>query len=66
MHFISKDRRCGGHVFDIGLVRATVKLSKISRIEIQLPTDIEFDIYSLKNVSREEIHKIEQASSGDK
>ncbi len=64
LHFISKDRRHGGHVFDIDLAQATAKLAKISRIEIQLPTDIEFDIYSLKNVSKEEIHQIEQANPG--
>ena len=64
MHFISQDRRFGGHVFDIDLAKATVMLCKVSRIEIQLPTDIEFDIYSLKNVSKEEIHQIEQAHSG--
>lgn len=65
LHFISKDRKQGGHVFDMSLEKATVKLDKVSRIEIQLPTDIEFDIYSLKNVSKEEIHQIEQASPGD-
>ncbi len=66
LHFISKDRKLGGHVFEIELSTADVKLDKISRIEIQLPTDIEFDIYSLKSISNDEIKQVEQASSADK
>ena len=36
------------------------RLDKISRIEIQLPTDIEIDIYSLKEASNDEIKQVEQ------
>jgi acetolactate decarboxylase len=65
LHFISQDRKLGGHVFEVELSNARVKFDKISRIEIQLPTDIEFDIYSLKSVSDDEIRQVEQASSSD-
>ena len=65
LHFISKDRKFGGHVFETEISNAKAKLDKISRIEIQLPTDIEFDIYSLKSVSKDEIKQVEQASSDD-
>lgn len=66
LHFISRDRKLGGHVFEMELSNAKAKLDKISRIEIQLPTDIEFDIYSLKSVSNDEIKQVEQASSDNK
>ena len=65
LHFLSKDRTLGGHVFEMGLSNAGVKFDKISRIEIQLPTDIEFDIYSLKSVSSDEIKQVEQSPSDD-
>lgn len=65
LHFISEDRKLGGHVFELELDNARVKFDKISRIEIQLPTDIVFDIYSLKSVSNDEIRQVEQAPSGD-
>lgn len=64
MHFISKGRRQGGHVFDAVISEAVAKIDKISRIEIQLASDAEFDVYSLKNVSKDEIEQIEQSSSG--
>jgi len=66
LHFISKDRKFGGHVFETEFDNAVTKLDKISRIEIQLPTDIEFDIYSLKSVSEDEIKQVEQASPDEK
>ena len=60
LHFISADRQKGGHVFELELKTAKARLDKISRIEIQLPTDIEFDIYSLKEASNDEIKQVEQ------
>ncbi|MGX8688689.1 MAG: acetolactate decarboxylase, partial [bacterium] len=64
LHFISKDRKLGGHIFETEFDNARVRLDRISRIEIQLPADIEFDIYTLKSVSEEEIRQVEQASPG--
>ena len=59
-HFISEDRSKGGHVFDMSLQEGTVYLDKISRIEIQLPTEAAFDTYSLKQASEDEIKKVEK------
>ena len=58
LHFISEDRSKGGHVFDMSLQEVTVYLDKISRIEIQLPTEAVFDTYSLKQASEDEIKKV--------
>lgn len=60
LHFLSSDRRRGGHVFDCKLRRATARLDKISRIEIQLPFSPAFDTYALKDASQDEIRQVEQ------
>lgn len=64
LHFLSADRKLGGHVFDCKLRKATVRLDKISRIEIQLPFSAAFDTYDLKNASQDEIRQVEQGGKG--
>lgn len=59
-HFLSEDRKHGGHVFEIIMNEGQVQLDKISRIEIQLPNEPAFDTYSLKEASGEDIKKVEQ------
>lgn len=59
-HFISGDRRRGGHVFELCLREGVAALDKISRIEIRLPSEPAFDTYALKNASEEEIKQVEQ------
>jgi acetolactate decarboxylase len=60
LHFISEDRKWGGHVFDLQMRRGEVFLDKISRIEIQLPSEPAFDTYSLKEASSSDIKQVEQ------
>ena len=60
IHFISDDRQKGGHVFDLKMKSGHALLDKISKIEIQLPTDPVFDTYSLKEASDDDIKKVEQ------
>lgn len=60
LHFISKDRTKGGHVFELEMKKGTVRLDKISNIELELPSEPVFDTYSLKNASEDEIKKVEQ------
>jgi len=59
-HFVSEDRSVGGHVFELDMKRGYVKMDKINRIEIQLPSEPAFDTYSLKNASQKEIQEVEQ------
>ena len=61
LHFISEDRKWGGHVFDLQMRRGEVFLDKISRIEIQLPSEPAFDTYSLKEASQKDIKEVEQS-----
>lgn len=60
-HFVSDDRKYGGHVFDLSLSNAKVNIDKISNIEIKLPTDPSFDTYSLKQASQNDIKSVEQS-----
>lgn len=60
LHFVSEDRSLGGHVFNLSLREGNVRLDKISRLEIQLPTEAAFDTYSLREASESEIKEVEQ------
>ena len=63
-HFVSDDRKCGGHVFDVCIEKSNALLNKISSINIQLPTEPVFDTYSLKQASNDEIKEVEQGKKG--
>ena len=62
LHFVSEDRKLGGHVFDLSLEEGRVLLDKITQIEIKLPEDAAFDTYSLKEASQSEIKEVEQGN----
>lgn len=59
LHFLSEDHCKGGHVFDVAIREGVVRLDKISRIELDLPTEAAFDTYSLKQISEQEIKETE-------
>ena len=60
IHFLSADRKHGGHVFDLALRRGLAVMDKLSSIEIKLPTEPAFDTYSLKNSMQDDIKSVEQ------
>lgn len=62
VHFISEDRKYGGHVLDVVMKSGKGIISKIDSLEIKLPDDPVFDAYSLKQVSEEEVKAAEQGS----
>ena len=62
LHFLSEDKTRGGHVFDLVMKQGTVRMNKISRLEIRLPHSPAFDTYSLKEASQDEIRHVEQGS----
>ena len=59
LHFLSDDHHKGGHVFDVAIREGVVRMDKISRIEVDLPTSAAFDTYSLKQISEDEIKQTE-------
>lgn len=60
LHFLSADRTKGGHTFNLKLKRGIATMDKLSKIEIQLPTEPAFDTYSLKQAANDDIKKVEQ------
>ncbi len=60
LHFVSKDRTKGGHVFDVCFEKADAVINTISSIEIKLPEGAYFDTYALKEASNSDIKKVEQ------
>lgn len=63
LHFISEDRKLGGHVFDVSMVRGKGIMDKVSAIELKLPDEPSFDTYALKAASEDEIKQVEQGKS---
>ena len=59
LHFLSEDRLKGGHVFDVSIKAATVKVDKISNMEITIPKEPAFDTYTLKQDLQDEIKSVE-------
>ncbi len=60
LHFVSEDRKKGGHVFDVVMKNGVAHFNKITNIEIALPHEPAFDTYALKGASKEEIKSVEQ------
>ena len=59
LHFLSEDRLKGGHVFDVSIQKAEVKVDKLTGLIMELPKSAAFDTYSLKQDLQEEIKSVE-------
>lgn len=64
LHFLSQNRKYGGHVFDVSLTQAEAAFCRITSVEIQIPDTPAYDTYALKDASQEEIKKVEQGKKG--
>lgn len=62
MHFLSKDKKLGGHVFEASMSSGECQIKRLDSIEIKLPSDPAFDVYALKEASKDEIKEVEQGS----
>lgn len=60
LHFLSEDKKHGGHVFDISLTKGTAEFCRITSVEVRIPDTPAFDTYALKGASQEEIKSVEQ------
>ncbi|PCI93317.1 acetolactate decarboxylase [Candidatus Aerophobetes bacterium] len=59
MHFASEDRKRGGHVLNIELNTATVKMMELNNIEIQLPSTRSFAKADLEGDHTHTIKRVE-------
>ena len=60
LHFLSEDKKYGGHVFDISLNQGDASFNRITNVEVRIPDTPAFDTYALKGASQEEIKSVEQ------
>lgn len=60
LHFISDDRKQGGHVFEISMTSGHGIITKINQMILRLPDEPAFDTYALKGASDDDIKQVEQ------
>ena len=60
LHFLSDDKKHGGHVFNIVMNSGKGCISKINSLELKLPDEPVFDTFALKQASKEELKSVEQ------
>ncbi|MCR5726435.1 MAG: acetolactate decarboxylase [Lachnospiraceae bacterium] len=60
LHFLSEDKKLGGHVFDLNLTQGNADFCRITSVEVRIPDTPAFDTYALESASHEEIKSVEQ------
>lgn len=60
LHFLSEDKKHGGHVFDVSLANGKADFCRITSVEVRIPDTPAFDTYALKKASQAEIKSVEQ------
>ncbi|MBR2207448.1 MAG: acetolactate decarboxylase [Synergistaceae bacterium] len=60
LHFLSEDKKFGGHVFDVNMKQGNAAFCRITSVEVRIPDTPAFDTYALKGASQEEIKTVEQ------
>ena len=63
LHFLSEDKKYGGHVFDISMTQGEAAFCRITSVEVRSPDTPAFDTYALKGASQDEIKSVEQGKS---
>ena len=58
IHFISKDRRHGGHVFGLSLTQGSARLASLPSFELAIPQESDFQHLD-PTVSKEDIEAVE-------
>ena len=59
-HFLSDDRKVGGHVIECSLERGIVVFDECSSVLIQIPDSQEFAKFQMDDVSQEDVDRIER------
>lgn len=61
LHFISADRKSGGHILSGGIENGTVKIARISRFEMELPSGQAFKEALLSKDYSQELNSVEKS-----
>lgn len=64
LHFVTKDRRSGGHVIELKVENGTVALDTITTFIIEFPTSDNFSKVKLGQDLKAEVNTVEKNSSG--
>ena len=60
LHFITADRRAGGHLLNCCLGEAKVEISQMAEVKLQLPQSGEFLQKDLMGAGEKEIGRVER------
>ena len=60
LHFITEDRKAGGHILEIQVANATAQVDVTAGFAMQLPTSGDFYEVDLTGDLQEELEKIEK------
>jgi acetolactate decarboxylase len=63
LHFLTDDRRAGGHVLDLKLSRGRVAIDPTSQFHLTLPDDVEFLRADLSGDHQDDLHASEEAAT---
>jgi acetolactate decarboxylase len=64
-HFLSDDRRVGGHVLDLRLTAGRVRYDVAERWEVRFPGAPGFDALDLARDQRADLHRVESGRAGE-
>jgi acetolactate decarboxylase len=59
-HFLTADRRAGGHLLDCRIKQARVEMHRLDNVQLCLPVTAEFSGTDLRGDKRQEIDKVEK------
>ena len=60
VHFLSKDKKTGGHILDLQAKSITVELDSISRLYLELPTHAAAQQVDFSKDASEDLEKVEK------
>ena len=60
LHFLSADRKIGGHVLECCMLQGTIGVQNVTRMELHLPVTFDFLTYETKRDAGSDLHKAER------
>lgn len=60
LHFLSADKKFGGHVLDISFDELQIEIQKVNRFKMMLPDDSDFNQIDFSKNRKEELEKVEK------
>ena len=58
-HFVSDDKKVGGHVLNLKMASGTAQIDAIDKLEVELPQSQAFHDTDLTQVNPADVHQVE-------